>query len=128
MSVIAVDFDGTIVTHEYPLIGMPVPYAVVTLKKLQEKGHKLILLTMRSGKELKDAVEYCADMGIHFWGVNDNPEQHRWTDSRKVYANVYIDDANCCQPLLPTTTKRQMVDWKAVHTALFGIGLRIDEL
>ena len=26
--IIAVDFDGTIVTHEYPKIGKPIPFAI----------------------------------------------------------------------------------------------------
>ena len=40
---IAVDFDGTIVTHEYPKIGKPIPFAFATLKKLQEEHHRIIL-------------------------------------------------------------------------------------
>ena len=32
--IIACDFDGTIVTHEYPKIGKPIPFAIQTLKKL----------------------------------------------------------------------------------------------
>ena len=38
--VIAIDFDGTIVTHEYPKIGKPIPFAIQTLKKLQKKEKK----------------------------------------------------------------------------------------
>ena len=53
---IGIDFDGTCVTHEYPKIGKDIG-AVPVLKELVEKGHKLILNTMRSGKELEDAVE-----------------------------------------------------------------------
>ena len=34
--VIAVDFDGTIVQHRYPRIGKEVPFAIDTLKRLQE--------------------------------------------------------------------------------------------
>ena len=37
--IIACDFDGTIVTHEYPKIGKPIPFAIQTLKKLQEDDH-----------------------------------------------------------------------------------------
>ena len=45
--VIAVDFDGTCVTHEFPKVGKDIG-AVPVLKKLVEKGHKIILYTMRS--------------------------------------------------------------------------------
>ena len=34
MATIAVDFDGTIVTHEYPKIGTELPFATETLKML----------------------------------------------------------------------------------------------
>ena len=61
---IAVDFDGTIVTHEYPKIGREIPFAIDTLKRLQsELHHQLVLWTMRDGKELDEAVEYCRARG-----------------------------------------------------------------
>ena len=34
---IAVDFDGTIVEHAYPLIGKEIPFAIETLKRLQKE-------------------------------------------------------------------------------------------
>lgn len=55
--IIAVDFDGTAVTHEYPRVGRFIG-AEPVLKALVDKGHKLILYTMRSGRELDDAVEW----------------------------------------------------------------------
>ena len=47
--IIAVDFDGTIVEHEYPAIGKPIPFAIETLLHLQKDGHRLILWTVRRG-------------------------------------------------------------------------------
>mgnify|MGYP000718287032 CR=1 FL=1 len=44
---IAVDFDGTIVEHRYPKIGKEIPFAIATLKKLQEERNRLILWTVR---------------------------------------------------------------------------------
>ncbi|HQA87122.1 MAG TPA: DEAD/DEAH box helicase family protein, partial [Bacteroidales bacterium] len=42
--IIAVDFDGTIVTHEYPKIGKEIPFAIETLKRLQDEfQHQIIL-------------------------------------------------------------------------------------
>jgi hypothetical protein len=55
--IIAIDFDGTCVTHEYPYIGKDIG-AVPVLKELVSSGHQLILFTMRSGKELNDAIWY----------------------------------------------------------------------
>lgn len=41
--VIAVDFDGTCVTHEFPKIGKDIG-AIPVLRKLVEKEHQIILL------------------------------------------------------------------------------------
>ena len=93
---IAVDFDGTIVDHEYPEIGKERIFAFDTLKLLQEKGHQLILWTYRSGKELDEAVEYCKKNGLEFYAINANyPEEvYDNTISRKVNAELFIDDRN----------------------------------
>lgn len=93
---IAVDFDGTIVEHEYPGIGKEKLFAFQTLKELEKMGAKLILWTFRAGKELDDAVEYCRKNGIEFYAVNKNyPEEvFDETISRKIDADIYIDDRN----------------------------------
>ena len=35
---IAIDFDGTIVEHQYPRIGKEMLFAFATIKELQKKG------------------------------------------------------------------------------------------
>jgi hydroxymethylpyrimidine pyrophosphatase-like HAD family hydrolase len=94
--IIAVDFDGTIVDHEYPEIGKPKLFVFETLKALQEKGHQLILWTYRAGKELDKAVEYCKKNGVEFYAVNKNYPEEVYDDtiSRKIIADIYIDDRN----------------------------------
>jgi hydroxymethylpyrimidine pyrophosphatase-like HAD family hydrolase len=94
--IIAVDFDGTIVEHKYPSIGKEIPYAIETLKLFQEKGHKLILWTYRAGAELDKAVEFCRKKGLIFYAVNSNYEGEEYDESisRKIYADLYIDDRN----------------------------------
>lgn len=96
---IAIDFDGTVVTHEYPRIGKDIG-AVPVLKQLVADGHKLILNTMRCGKELEEAVQWFKERDIPLFGINENPTQKRWTSSPKVYANIYIDDAAIGVPLV----------------------------
>ncbi|HPR32087.1 MAG TPA: hydrolase [Prolixibacteraceae bacterium] len=93
---IAVDFDGTIVEHQYPKIGKVRPFAFQTLKMLQEKGHLLVLWTYRSGPLLDEAVEFCRQNGIEFYAVNsDYPEQvFESTMNRKIDCDLYIDDRN----------------------------------
>lgn len=94
---IAVDFDGTIVTHDYPRIGKPVPFAIETLLRLQQTDrHNLILWTAREGELLDEAVEYCRQRGLEFYAVNANyPEETKeHSYPRKVVADIYIDDRN----------------------------------
>lgn len=93
---IAVDFDGTIVEHEFPGIGKEKLFAFQTLKELEKLGARLILWTFRAGKELDEAVEYCRENGIEFYAVNKNyPEEiFDETVSRKIDADIYIDDKN----------------------------------
>jgi hydroxymethylpyrimidine pyrophosphatase-like HAD family hydrolase len=94
--IIAVDFDGTIVEHKFPEIGKEIPFAIETLKLIQQKGHKLILWTYRSGKELEEAVKFCENKGLYFHAVNNDFEGEEFdnTYSRKIYADMYIDDRN----------------------------------
>ena len=96
--VIAVDFDGTIVEHRYPEIGEEVPFATDTLKMLIAQHHKLILWSVREGKLLDEAVEWCRARGVEFYAVNrDYPEESEEANkhySRKLKADMFIDDRN----------------------------------
>jgi hypothetical protein len=93
---IAVDFDGTIVEHEYPEIGKEKLFAFQTLKELEKLGAMLILWTFRTGKELDEAVEFCRKNGIVFYAVNKNYPEEIFDEnvSRKINADIYIDDKN----------------------------------
>lgn len=96
--VIAVDFDGTIVEHRYPSMGKEIPFAIETLCRLSEEGHRLILWTVREGELLDEAVEFCRKRGLEFYAVNcDYPEEERETNrhfTRKIKADMWIDDRN----------------------------------
>lgn len=93
--IVAVDFDGTLVEEAYPQIGKPKKDTFELCKKLKEKGIRIILWTCRDGKQLKEAVTYCKFMGLEFDAVNTNiSEIHTMfnNDTRKVYADIYLDD------------------------------------
>lgn len=96
--IIAVDFDGTIVEHRYPAIGREIPFAIETLKKLAEEQHRLILWTVRKGKLLENAINFCYERGLEFYAINRNyPEEDLQKNShisRKLKADVWIDDRN----------------------------------
>lgn len=138
--VIAIDFDGTCVTHDFPNVGKEIG-SVSVLKKLVDAGHKLILFTMRSdidnptsdnpdileksGEYLTDAVNWFDKHNIPLWGIQTNPEQSSWTHSPKAYAHLYIDDASIGCPLLydAKLSNRPFVDWLSVECILSKMGI-----
>lgn len=95
---IAIDFDGTVVEHRYPSIGEEIPFATETLRMLIQEQHKLILWTVREGKLLDEAVEWCRERGVEFYAINrDYPEETLENNnhfSRKLKVDLWIDDRN----------------------------------
>lgn len=138
--IIAVDFDGTCVTHDFPRVGANVN-SVPVLKRLVESGHKLILFTMRSnvvkpesednlihlesGNYLDDAVNWFNENQIPLYGIQTNPTQKSWTSSPKAYAELYIDDAALGCPLMMNhrISERPFVDWTEVEKMLEARGI-----
>lgn len=99
MKIFAFDFDGTLVREEWPAIGKPIERMIKFCKWVQEQPDtRWILLTMREGPLLQEAIDFLAGIGLHPDAVNDNlPERvAEWGGSnpRKVYADFYIDDHN----------------------------------
>ena len=138
---INIDFDGTVVTHEFPKVGKNIG-AQFVLKRLVANGHKLILFTMRSDKKgkmttedpdivavsgqyLTDAVKWFKDNGIPLHGIQSNPDQKTWTDSPKSYAELMIDDSALGCPLKYNreVSNRPFVDWGKVEEWLESRGV-----
>lgn len=133
--IIGTDFDGTLVEHEYPNIGAPLPWAFETLRVLKKKGYRLMLWSMRGHPDLErfphldirtgeyipidtlqEAVDFCRDQGVEFDGVNESPEQ--FSTSAKQYAHIYIDDTALGCPLVAP----RKVDWIEVIKLLISAG------
>lgn len=97
--IIAVDFDGVLHHGTYPQIGVPSQEARAALATLKQKGHYIIIWTCRNGDLLLQAINWLVEEGFQFSRVNDQEPQNaaKYGDnSRKVYADVYIDDHNAC--------------------------------
>lgn len=140
--IIAIDFDGTCVTHSFPEVGKDIGAAKV-LKRLVESGHQLILWTMRcdhpeefeligqsdihaeKGSYLADALTWFEVNEIPLYGIQRNPTQDNWTQSPKCYAHLYIDDAALGCPLISDheISDRPFVDWIKVEEELYKLGL-----
>ena len=132
---IVIDFDGTVVTHEFPEVGKDIG-AVPVLKELIKQGHNLILFTMRSnvknpasespeiickdGDYLTDALNWFKEHGIELYGIQKNPTQQSWTSSPKAYGQIIIDDAALGCPLTFDTSlsNRPFVDWDWIEKIL----------
>lgn len=128
--IVSLDFDGTLVrTDNYPFFDPnPLPGCLETLMWMENNlGAKFILLTQRDnshvialGRALKinrltennktvlqDALDWCQKNKINLWGINENPTQHNWSTSRKVYSDLIIDDHCAGIPM----TDYNCVDW-----------------
>lgn len=125
--IIAIDFDGTIVTHEYPRVGKPIPLAKEVINMLTDNGHLCFLWTMRDNENLEAAKKYCKDNGIMLCNYNQSPDQ--FSDSPKQYATIYIDDAALGCPLSYDSgmSLRPYVDWYRISGMLKNNGLLTQE-
>lgn len=93
---IAVDFDGTIVEHRYPKIGVERKGAIEVLRKLIADGHRLILWTVREGALLDEAIDWCRERGVTFYAVNRNYPEEVFSDGKTARKlrdiDLFIDD------------------------------------
>lgn len=97
--IIGVDFDGTLAVTKgtYPEIQGPIQEVIDYVKSEQAAGAYLVLVTMREGDVLDQAVEWCKEQGLEFDAVNDNllhMQEFFKTNPRKIFCNEYLDDMN----------------------------------
>ncbi|MBX3253233.1 MAG: hypothetical protein KF862_03745 [Chitinophagaceae bacterium] len=134
---IILDFDGTVVTNEFPGVGDDIG-AVPVLKELVACGHNLILFTMRSnmdrphtkdpgtthqpGNYLTDAINWFRQYDIPLYGIQKHPTQDAWTASPKAYGHIMIDDKTVGCPLVYGKHKAPYVDWRKIRVLLAEMG------
>lgn len=123
--IVYLDFDGTVVEHEYPKMGRENFGCMEIIKKLQDAGHKIILNTYRAdigGQELFKAIDYInlhhavelSDF-IEVAAKKINPPE--WDMDRSMIEEImFIDDQARNIPLKPTVMveNSRMVDWDAL--------------
>lgn len=89
--IIAVDFDGTIQKNDKT----PNIQLIEYLRRSQRHGASIILWTSREGERLGDAIRFCNKHGLWFNAINRNMTEsikNLGYDSRKILADIYIDD------------------------------------
>jgi len=106
--IIAIDFDGTVVEHDFPNIGNLMPDAKRVINKWHDLGYYILIWTCRNNFEpdhhtdpdwvnapIGQVVKFLKGMDVRFHGVNQQqPGLGFYLESRKIFANVYIDDRN----------------------------------
>jgi hypothetical protein len=139
--IIVIDFDGTCVTHEFPNIGKDIG-AEKVLKKLIQKGHRLILFTMRCnhtfipnshqpdiivepGNYLTEAVNWFKERDIPLFGIQKHPNQSGWTSSPKAYGHLIIDDIalGCPVKFDRNISDKPFIDWVRIEGMLTNNGI-----
>lgn len=118
---IYLDFDGTVVEHNFPAIGAENPNAIFIISLLQKAGHNIVLNTYRADIDLSYVEE-----ALHF--INTHPQmvepitnylpkklEPQTFDLANVKATnqLYIDDIANGIPLCTNKTLEygMMVDW-----------------
>lgn len=120
---ILIDFDGTCVTHEFPLVGKDIGAAQV-LRDLVSNGHRLVLFTMRAEDcSIQPAIDWFAENGIALYAVQRHLEQHKFTSSPKALGDLMIDDTALGVQLYSCRLSRDCVDWQWAAAKLQRRGL-----
>ena len=119
---IYLDFDGTVVEHEYPRIGKYNVGAFDVIAKLQAAGHEIILNTYRANCNdgtLKKAIIYLnraeeIDLIPKVEKKKIEPQPWNWKNFHRTQT-VYVDDICPGIPLkFSPTAQCDMVDWERV--------------
>lgn len=89
---LAVDFDGTIVEHKFPLIGVLKPGVKEAMQELHKKYY-IIIFSVRATWGIFNGYPKCVEEMIEFLKQNDIPyDLIARKDCGKPLADYYIDD------------------------------------
>ena len=135
---IYLDFDGTVVEHQYPSIGKYNPGCIDVLQKLQFMGHELILNTYRADcadGTLEEAIQFMLDFfgtAIHpiqkIEPIKVQPTSWNWAFF-KTNQVIFLDDICKGIPLRPASqAEYDMVDWSKVDTEMVENKIKCIEL
>lgn len=105
-ALLAIDFDKTIADSDYPHIHNLRPNAKEVLNRLHEEGFYIIINTCRSDGYEEEVRQYLNSQEVKYHHVNTNHPglcEYYKADSRKISADIYIDDKSLETLLDPET-------------------------
>lgn len=109
---VAIDFDGTLITDKWPHEGEDMPYAPDVMTWLLGLKARVVIWTCRTESECPPGAKHSSLQGVRNWlmrhnlfhhvgdriMINENfpdiKEKFGDSESRKVFAHVYVDDKN----------------------------------
>lgn len=136
---IYLDFDGTVVEHQYPLIGRCNLGCLEIIDKLNKSGHEIVLNTMRvefDNRLLMEAIEFINHSMTNlknnkqiysFKNTDHKYEPTKWDWDLHFYTGrIFIDDVCEDIPLKnEILSSRKMVDWDILNLEFKEHGLYI---
>lgn len=134
---IFLDFDGTVVEHQYPLIGPCNDGCFEVINKLHKAGHYILINSLRAEFDLKLLNEEVEFVNQSLTELNNNSHKYflHYTDHKYDPAKwnwelhfssgrIFIEDVCEGIPLKSGIYfKRNMVDWAKLNTEFEAHGL-----
>ncbi len=110
--VIGIDFNGVLCTHKWPLIGDDIGAFPWLHQAKKIMPIRWVLHTGIDGEALANAIAWCNERELNFWGININHKQSAWTTTPKLYAHLFIDDLGLGAPIIHYSDgRRPHIDW-----------------
>ena len=136
---IYLDFDGTIVEHQYPAIGQINTGCLAIVDKLGKAGHEIVINTMRveyDDKLLTDAIEF---INHSMTNLKNNTQVYSFTHTNHKYdptkwdwslhlktERIFVDDVCEGIPLKDAiSSNKPMVDWDKLDVEFKKYGLYV---
>jgi hypothetical protein len=88
--IIGVDYDDTI--SPWKMNGFDFERVIKTLKIAKETGAYIVIFTACSSDRDNEILAYCASKGLEIDRINENPIDLQYGNTKKIYANIFIDD------------------------------------
>ena len=130
---IYLDFDGTVVEHAYPEIGVLNPRSFALIRKLQNAGHRIILNTYRADLadgSLQAAQDFLNDINNELLPITECTELKiqppAWNWEKTIEEGIlYIDDVCDGTPMIRNIALPfgMMVDWKTLEEWFIDQGI-----